>query len=85
MKCLNPDERSQWSKRVLAWSSQRFSEALSCFKDTFGGIPIVNFFGDLGQLGPFGDKDLHEKVNEGDSTEKKLVMPFTANLITLLF
>ena len=55
---------------MLAWSNQRFNEALECYDHTFGGIPMVNFFGDLGQLGPIGDKDLHEPPNSNDSPEK---------------
>ena len=58
LKCINLDE-SQYSKRVLAWCNQRFNEAIGNYKYTFGGIPIVNIFGDLGQLGPIGDMDLH--------------------------
>ena len=59
--CLNMDERSMFSNRLLAWCSQRFCEATNNFDSCFGSIPIVNFFADLGQLGPIGAKDLHVK------------------------
>ncbi|XP_066927171.1 uncharacterized protein [Clytia hemisphaerica] len=56
---LNLDERGMYSPRVLAWCSQRFKEATCDFSNNFGAIPTVIFFGDLGQLGPVGSKDLH--------------------------
>ena len=56
---LNMDERSMFSHRLLAWCNQRFWEATADFENNFGSIPIVNFFGDLGQLGPVDAKDLH--------------------------
>ena len=56
---LNMDERSMFSHRLLAWCNQRFFEATADFENNFGSIPIVNFFGDLGQLGPVDAKDLH--------------------------
>ena len=34
-------------------------EATEDFNYDFGNIPVVNFFGDLGQLGPIEGKDLH--------------------------
>lgn len=73
LKCLNLDERSQYSKRDLGWSNQRFNEAVGCHKYTFGGVPIVNFFGDLGQLGPTRDDkaDLHLPANN-DYEESKV-------------
>ena len=40
LKCLNLDERSQYPKRVLAWSNQRINEALECYDHTFGDIPL---------------------------------------------
>ena len=58
LMCLNMDERSMFSSRMVAWCSQRFSEATGTNKSSFGNLPIVNFFGDLGQLGPVGAKDL---------------------------
>ena len=57
--CLNMDERSMYSHRLLAWSSQRFCEATEDFENCFGNIPVVNFYGDLAQLGPIDAKDLH--------------------------
>ena len=62
--CLNMDERSMYSNRLLAWCSQRFCEASNHFDDSFGSIPIVNFFGELGQLGPIGARDLHVKPSK---------------------
>ena len=73
LKCVNLDERSQYSKRVLAWCNQRFNEAIGNYEYTFGGIPIVNIFGDLGQLGPIGDMDLHVAPKMTDAPEKLAV------------
>ena len=56
---LNLDERGMNSPRMLAWCSQRFKEVTCDFSNNFGAIPTVNFFGDLGQLGPVSTKDLH--------------------------
>ena len=56
---VNIDERSMQSKQLVAWCSQRFAEATGDFDNTYGGIPTVNFFGDLGQLGPVRAMDLH--------------------------
>ena len=67
---LNYDERGMFSKDLLAWSNQRLCEATTDFDSYFGGVPIVNFFGDLGQLGPVGDKDLHEKAAHADTPAK---------------
>ena len=50
--CLNLDERSMFSHRLLAWCSQRFCEATNNFDHAFGSIGVVNLFGDIGQLGP---------------------------------
>jgi hypothetical protein len=69
LMCLNLDERSMYSNRLLAWCSQRLKEATNMHNKTFGGIPIVNFFGDLGQLGPVGAKDLHVEPNNSDSPD----------------
>ncbi|XP_066934414.1 uncharacterized protein [Clytia hemisphaerica] len=55
---LNMDERSMYSPRLLAWCNQRFMEATEDFEKDFGNIPVVNFFGDLGQLGPIEGNDL---------------------------
>ena len=52
LSMLNMDERSIFSHRLLAWSSQRLCEATGEYGQTFGSVPVVNFFGDLGQLGP---------------------------------
>ena len=56
---LNMDERSMFSQTPFAWCNQRFCEATADFENNFGSIPIVNFCGDLGQLGPVDAKDLH--------------------------
>ena len=56
---LNMDERSMFSKRLLGWTSERFSQVTNNYDHTFGAIPIVNYFGDLGQLGPVKKLDLH--------------------------
>ena len=56
--CLNMDEKSMFSHRLLAWSSQRLCEATTEYNQSFGNVPIMNFFGDIGQLGPIGAKDL---------------------------
>ena len=70
LMCLNLDERSMFSGRLLAWCSQRFKEATTKHDETFGGIPIVNFFGDLGQLGPVDAKDLHVLPNTSEAPDK---------------
>ena len=64
---LNYDERGMFSKNLLAWSSQRLCEATNDFDQMFGGIPIVNFFGDLGQMGPVMDKELHTPPAHADT------------------
>ena len=56
---VNIDERSMQSKSLVAWCSQRFCEATGDYSTSYGGIPTVNFFGDLGQLGPVRALDLH--------------------------
>ena len=48
-----------WSHSLIAWCSQRISEATSDFSAYFGGIPIVNLFGDFGQMGPIVKSELH--------------------------
>ena len=60
LMCLNMDERGMFSHRLLAWCSQRFSEATGVRDSPFGGIPVVNFFGDLGQMSPVDARDLHK-------------------------
>ena len=67
---LNLDERGMYSHRVLAWCSQRFKEATCDFFNNFGAIPTVNFFGDLGQLGPVDSKDLHIEPLSSDPPDK---------------
>ena len=59
--CLNMDERSI-SHRLLAWSSQRLCEATNEYNQSFGNVPIMNFFGDIGQLGPIGAKESVTKM-----------------------
>ena len=59
LKVLNIDERSMFSKSFLGWCSQRFTEVTNNNDNSFGSIPIVNFFGDLGQLGPVESRALH--------------------------
>ena len=58
LRCLNMDERSMFSHRLLAWSSQRLCEGTGYYDEFFGSVPIVNYFGDLGQLGPIDERDL---------------------------
>ncbi|XP_066924267.1 uncharacterized protein [Clytia hemisphaerica] len=67
---LNLDERGMYSHRMLAWCSQRFKEATCDFFNNFGAIPTVNFFGDLGQLGPVGSHDLHVEPLSSDAPDK---------------
>ena len=47
--CVSMDERSMYSKELSAWSSTRLAEATGEIEKPFGNVPIVNFFGDLGQ------------------------------------
>ena len=68
--CINMDERSMFSHRLLAWTSQRFCEATGSFEHHFGNIPVVNFFGDLQQLGPVKAKDLHSTPNKDSPPDK---------------
>ena len=70
LMCLNLDERGLFSSRMVAWCSQQFSEGTGSQSGSFRNIPIVNFFGDLGQLGPVGAKDLHVQPSNAESTEK---------------
>ncbi|XP_057310732.1 uncharacterized protein LOC130648690 [Hydractinia symbiolongicarpus] len=65
---LNIDERSMQSKLLVAWCSQRLCEATGDFDNYYGGVPAVNFFGDLGQLGPIRALDLHQPPKHDDST-----------------
>ena len=67
---LNLDERGMFSPEMLAWCSHRFKEATTDFINSFGAIPTVNFFGDLGQLGPVQSKDLHVEPLSTDSPVK---------------
>ncbi|XP_066931788.1 uncharacterized protein [Clytia hemisphaerica] len=67
---LNLDERGMYSHRMLAWCSQRFKEATCDFFNNFGAIPTVNFFGDLGQLGPVDSHDLHVEPLSSDAPDK---------------
>ena len=67
---LNLDERGMYSHRMLGWCSQRFKEATADLDTNFGAIPNVNFFGDLGQLGPVGSVDLHVEPLSSDSPDK---------------
>ena len=67
---LNLDERGMYSARNLAWCCQRFKESTANFTDTFGAIPSVNFFGDLGQLGPVQAMDLHVEPLSSDAPDK---------------
>ena len=69
LMCLNLDERGMWSHRLLAWCSQRLKEATGDLENCFGGIPVINFFGDLGQLGPVLAKELYEKPHLNDSPD----------------
>ena len=64
---LNLDERSMQGKPLIAWTSHRLCEATGDFEHTYGGIPIVNYFGDLGQLGPIKDNDNHLHPKKNDS------------------
>ena len=64
---LNMDERSMYAKSLLAWASHRFSEATGCFDHYFGGIPLVNSLGDLGQMGPFMANDTSEAPVKNDT------------------
>lgn len=68
--CLNMDERSMFSHRLLAWASQRLCEATSNYDQSFGSVPIVNFFGDLGQLGPVDAKDLHSQPGKSSAPDE---------------
>ena len=54
---LNSDELGMQSHRMLGWCSQRFKEATGDFEHSFGALPIVNLFGDFGQLGPIGARN----------------------------
>ena len=58
---VNFDERSMWSHELLAGVSFRFGEATGKqdADGAFGGVPTVNFFGDLGQLPAGGSAGLH--------------------------
>ena len=50
--------------RVLLWCDQRLKEALEDPSETFGGVPIVNFFGDVRNMGPRGNGcDLYNPVD----------------------
>ena len=68
--CVNMDERSMYSKELLAWSSNRLAEATGEIEKPFGNVPIINFFGDLGQLGPVNKLDLHTQPAKDDSPAK---------------
>ena len=57
---LNKDERGMTSHNDAAWCSQRFKEAND---QPFGGIHVVCWVGDHGQLGPVGTVDLHTTPN----------------------
>ena len=70
LQMLNLDERSMTSKRDIAWCSQRFIEVTTNKEMSFGGVPIVNWFGDVGQMGPIGDKDLHDPPTKTESSAK---------------
>ena len=59
-----------YSHRMLGWCSERFKEATADLDTNFGAIPNVNFFGDLGQLGPVGSVDLHVEPLSSDSPDK---------------
>ena len=67
---LNMDERSMFSHRLLAWSSHRLCEATNNFDETFGSVPLVNFFGDLGQLGPVDSRDLHIEPGKSSAPDE---------------
>uniref|UniRef100_A0A7M5XH24 ATP-dependent DNA helicase n=2 Tax=Clytia hemisphaerica TaxID=252671 RepID=A0A7M5XH24_9CNID len=67
---LNMDERSMFSKGLLGWTSERFSQATNNYDNTFGAIPVVNFFGDLGQLGPVKKLDLHLRPAKNASPDE---------------
>ena len=67
---LNLDERGMFAHRMLGWCSQRFKESTCDFNNNFGAIPTVNFFGDLGQLGPIGSQDLHVEPKSSDAPDK---------------
>ena len=67
---LNLDERGMFSPEMLAWCSHRFKGATTDFVNSFGAIPTVNFFGDLGQLGPVQSKDLHVEPLSTDNPIK---------------
>ena len=60
--CLNLHERGMWSHRLLAWCSQMLKEETGNLENCFGGIPVINFFGDLGQ-------ELYEKPSLNDSPD----------------
>ena len=55
---LNKDERGMTSHNDAAWCSQRMKEA-TLDDEPFGGVPVVCWVGDHGQLGPVGAVDLH--------------------------
>ena len=58
-----------WSHRLLAWCSQRLKETTGDLENCFGDIPVINFFGDLGQLGPVLSKELYKKTLLSDSPD----------------
>ena len=64
---LNLDERSMFDHELAGWTSWRLGEATGLTHQrgyTCGGIPVVLWFGDLGQL-PKSGEGLHAKLKAG--------------------
>ena len=64
------------SHNDAAWCSQRFKEA-TLDDQPFGGIPVVCWVGDHGQLGPVGAVDLHKLLPH---LQSKRGLVYTGNL-----
>ena len=65
---LNLDERSMFDHELAGWTSWRLGEATGLTHQrgyTCGGIPVVLWFGDLGQL-PKSGEGLHAKLKAGE-------------------
>ena len=66
------DERSQHTQEMVNFTSDRFCEATTDNKSLYGGISMVNWFGDISQLGGIGSKDLPQNPGSyGSSIAQK--------------
>ena len=71
LKMVNMDERSMYGQPLIAFASHRLCQAVLDMTPLFGGVPVVNFFGDISQLGPVGASGPHNNPGADSSSITK--------------